>query len=84
MITTQAACCLISSKPGVCSSTTLGVRMSETVKCAHCAERYEVEYQSGEAERIPDYEEKLTVAQQKVNDSHSALRHPAIISIWGI
>jgi len=85
MITTQAACCLISSKPGVAHGTNLDGRLSQTVKCAHCDEKYAVQYQSGDAGRVVDYEEKLlAVAQQKVDESHSSIGHPPIISIWGI
>jgi len=85
MITTQAACCLISSKPGVAHGTTLDARLSETVKCAHCDEKYAVQYQSGDAGRVDDYEGKLlATAQHEVNESHSSLGHPPIISIWGI
>jgi hypothetical protein len=85
MITTQAACCLISSKPGVANGTTLDGRLSQTVKCGHCEERYAVQYQSGDIGRIVNYEGKLiATAQQKVDESHSSLGHPPIISIWGV
>jgi hypothetical protein len=85
MITTMAACCQISSKPGVADGTNLDGRLSQTVKCAHCDEKYAVQYQSGDAGRVVDYEGKLlAVAQQKVDESHSSIGHPPIISIWGI
>lgn len=84
MIPTQAACCLISSKPGVAHVTNLGARLSHSVKCASCDAEYSVDCEPSEFGRIKDYEEKLLMtAQQKVNESH-AQGHPPIISIWGI
>ncbi len=89
MITTQAACCLISSKPGVSDGTTLTGRLSQPVKCAHCDAQYRIEFVPGDAARISDYEDRLrATAQQKVNQDHRAdmpsTRHTSIIGIDGI
>jgi hypothetical protein len=84
MITTQAACCLISSKPGVAHSTTLGARLSQTVRCAECEAEYAVDYEPSDMGRTMDFERQLlSVAQQKVNASHQH-GHDPIISIFGI
>jgi hypothetical protein len=84
MITTQAACCLISSQPGVANTTSLHGHLSQRVKCADCDAEYSVEYEPSEAGRIENYEQRLLAnAQRKVNESHSSIGHPPIISIWG-
>jgi hypothetical protein len=90
MITTQAACCLISTKPGVAHGTNLTGRFSEPVKCAYCDAEYRIEYVPSELGRIENYEGRLKAeAQQMVNQSHpsaadSIVGHPPIISILGI
>jgi hypothetical protein len=85
MITTLAACCLISSKPGVGNTAGLHGYLSQRIKCDDCDVEYSVEYEPSELERIENYEEKLlSTGQQKVNESHSSIGHPPIISIWAI
>jgi hypothetical protein len=86
MIPTQAACCLISSKPGV-ANTVAGLygRLDERVKGPECDAEYSVDYEPSELGRIENYADKLlATAQQKVNESHSSIGHPPIISIFGI
>ena len=89
MITTQAACCLISTKPGVAHGTNFAGRFSEPVKCAHCEAEYRLEFAGGEIDRVADYEARLrTEAQRKVNadhpsDANSVVGHAPIISVLG-
>jgi hypothetical protein len=89
MISTQAACCLISSKPGVANGTTLAGRLAQPVKCAHCEAEYRIEYALSDSERIANYDALLRAAAlEKVNQDHpsdnSGLRHRTMISIYGI
>lgn len=90
MITTQAACCLISAKPGVAHGTTFTGRFSKPVKCAHCDAEYRLEYAGGEIERIENYESRLRArAQRMVNADHSSNArstevHTPIISVLGL
>src|ERR1700733_8258748 len=87
MVTTQAACCLISTKPGVGHPTNYTERFSEPVKCAHCDAEYRLEYAGGEIKRIGNYESRLRAeTQRKVNADHltnavSIVGHTPIISV---
>jgi len=88
MITTQAACCLISTKPGVANGTNYTGRFSEPVKCAYCDAEYRLEYAGGEIHRMANYESRLRAeAQRKVNADHpeagSIVPHSPIISVLG-
>ncbi|MGA2730833.1 MAG: hypothetical protein ABSE96_23730 [Terracidiphilus sp.] len=90
MITTNAACCLISTKPGAAHNTNYTGRFSEPVKCAHCDAEYRLEYAGGEIERIGDYESRLRAeAQRRVNADHltngvSTVGHTPIMSVLGL
>jgi hypothetical protein len=90
MITTQAACCLISSKPGVSHGTTFAGRLAQPIKCAHCDAEYRIEYVPSDRRRIENYDDRLrATAQEKVNHDHpwpenSIIGHTLIISIYGI
>jgi hypothetical protein len=90
MITTNAACCLISTKPGVAHSTSYTGRFLEPVKCAHCDAEYRLEYAGGEIERIGNYESRLRAeGQRRVNDDHltngvSIVGHTPIMSVMGL
>ena len=89
MITTEAACCLISTKPGVAHGTNFTGRFSEPVKCAYCNAEYCLEYSGGEIGRIDNYESRLrAVAQWRINADHpsdadSIIGHTPIISVLG-
>jgi hypothetical protein len=90
MITTNAACCLISTKPGAAHGTNYTGRFSEPVKCAHCDAEYRLEYAGGEIERIGNYESRLRAeAQRRVNADHltngvSIVGHTPIMSVMGL
>jgi hypothetical protein len=88
--TTHAACCLVSTKPGVANVTNFTGRFDQTVKCAHCSAEYRIDYTPSELGRIENYESRLRAeAQQKVNADHpfgAALfvGHRPHISIYGL
>ncbi len=86
MIPTQAACCLISSQPGVVNSVAgLHTHLDQRVKCIECDAEYSVDYDPNEIGRVENYADKLlAVARQRINESHSPIGHPPIISVWGI
>ena len=89
MITTEASCCLISTKPGVAHGTNFSRRFSGPVKCTHCDAEYHLEYSGGEIERIDSYESRLRAeAQRRVNadhpsDAETIIGHTPIISVLG-
>lgn len=90
MITTEAACCLVSSKPGVAHTTNLMGRFAGLVECRHCDAEYRMEFASNEEARIDRYESRLrTAAQKMINADHianaqSIVGHTPIISVLGI
>jgi hypothetical protein len=89
MFTTLAACCLVSHQPGVSNGTTLNGRFDETVKCSYCDAEYRLEYSTGEAGRIENYEVRLRAAAQRLIDrdhpeDELVFRHTPIIGIDGL
>jgi len=90
MITTNAACCLISTKPGVANGTNFTGRFSEPVKCEYCDAQYRLEYAGGEIYRIANYESRLRVEAQKMvnadhpSDPNSIIGHTPIIGVMGL
>lgn len=90
MVTTEAACCLISQKTGVGHLTTYTGRFLEPVKCAHCDAEYRLEYAGGETKRIDNYESRLRdKVQRRVDADHltngvSLVGHTPILSVMGL
>jgi hypothetical protein len=78
MIVIQAACCLISSKPGVAHSTTLREKLERKIRCAYCDAEYRIEYNPVDRP-IESYENLLIVAAQKRVDHD----HPPEASFMG-
>lgn len=86
MIPTQVACCLISSRSGVVNSVAgLHEHLDQRVKCSECDAEYSVDYDPNELGRVENYADRLlAVAKQRIKESHSPVRHPPIIGLWGI
>ncbi len=90
MINTSAACCLISTQPGVTHSSSFSSRLSAPVKCAHCNVEYRLEFAHGESYRIPEFESRFRrTAQRMINADHSSggispAGHSPIISVNGV
>jgi hypothetical protein len=71
----QAACGLISSKPGVANTTNLTGHLPETVKCTICGAEYHVDYNPNDLARVQEYEPKLRdEAQRLINADHGRSR----------